>query len=127
MLYKENIALWTPYLYAKPLRYFYSGDKRLLDASVTGVEKNGTMEVVKVACGRRAGRQEVSLHPQPRAGRRRSAGSRLTVNRSRPMRVLYVESVSGDTLSATGEQREDICREQGRWAPCPSSRTASRP
>ena len=37
MLYKENIALWTPYLYAKPLRYFYSGDKRLLAASVAGV------------------------------------------------------------------------------------------
>ena len=30
MLYKEDIALWTPYLYAKPLRYFYSGDKKLL-------------------------------------------------------------------------------------------------
>src|SRR2546423_7566499 len=48
LLYKQDIALWTPYLYAKPLRYFYSGDKKLLGTSVTGVGKNGTMEVVKV-------------------------------------------------------------------------------
>src|SRR5687768_4138223 len=49
--YQQDIALLAPYLYAKPLRQLYRGDKKLLTVSAAGVEKNGAMKVVKVLAG----------------------------------------------------------------------------
>jgi hypothetical protein len=101
MLYKENIALWTPYLYAKPLRYFYSGDKTLLNASVTGVGKNGTMEVVKVlaAAGPDGKKYLCVLNRGPAVA---LGGITVDGKAIPPAANVFVESVSGDTLSATG-------------------------
>jgi len=101
MLYKENIALWTPYLYAKPLRYFYSGDKTLLTTSVAGVQKNGMMEVVKAlgGSGPDGKRYLCILNRGPAAalGTITIDGQPLASSAS-----VYVESASGDTLSAPG-------------------------
>ena len=102
MLYKETIALWTPYLYARPLRYFYSGDKKLLDASVTGIKKDGTMDVVKVLAG--AGPDGKTYLCVLNRGPAVAIGG-ITVD-GQPIPAgasVYVESVSGDSLSATGE------------------------
>jgi hypothetical protein len=100
-LYKEQIALWAPYLYAKPLRYFYSGDKNLRKASVTGVEKNGTLEVVKaLAAAGPDGRKYVCILNR---GPAVALGGITIDEQTTPAGAkVYVESVSGDTLSATG-------------------------
>ena len=101
MLYKKEIALWAPYLYAKPLRYFYRGDKSLLNASVTGVEKNGTMEVVKVLAG--AGPEGKTYLCVLNRGPAVALGGITVDGKTIPADAnVYVESVSGDTLSATG-------------------------
>jgi len=101
MLYKENIALWTPYLYAKPLRYFYSGDKTLLTTSVAGVQKNGMMEVVKALAGAGPdGKRYLCIlnrGPATALGTITIDGKPLASSAS-----VYVESASGDTLSALG-------------------------
>ena len=101
MPYKETIALWAPYLYAKPLRYFYSGDKSLLNTSVTGVEKNGTMEVVKVLAG--AGPEGKTYLGVLNRGPAVALGGITVDGKTIPSGAnVYVETVSGDTLSATG-------------------------
>jgi hypothetical protein len=101
MLYKENIALWTPYLYAKPLRYFYSGDKCLLTTSVTGVAKSGMMEVVKAQAGLGPdGKKYLCILNR---GPAVALGAVTIDDKTIPADAsLFVESVSGDTLSATG-------------------------
>jgi hypothetical protein len=101
MLYKEEIALWSPYLYAKPLRHFYSGDKSLLAASVVGIERDGTMELVKVlaAAGPDGATYLCILNRGPAA-----ALGGITIN-GKPVPLdasVRVESVSGETLSTTG-------------------------
>ena len=101
MLYKENIALWTPYLYAKPLRYFYSGDKSLLTTSVTGVAKSGMLEVVKAQAGVGPDGKKylciLNRGPAVALGRVTIDDNTIPADAN-----LFVESVSGDTLSATG-------------------------
>ena len=47
VLYKDKIALLTPYLYTKPFRHLFSGDKKLLAASVKAVENGAKAETVK--------------------------------------------------------------------------------
>jgi hypothetical protein len=100
-LYKEQIALWSPYLYAKPLRHFYSGDKSLLTASVTGVEKDGTMDVIKVLAG--AGPDGAKylciLNRGPATG---LGGITIDGKAVSSDASVHVESVSGETLSTTG-------------------------
>jgi len=100
-LYKENIALWTPYLYAKPLRYFYSGDKSLLTASVTGVAKSGTLEVVKAlaAAGPDGKRYLCILNRGPAVA---LGGITIDDKAIAASTNFYVESVSGETLLASG-------------------------
>ena len=89
------------YLYAKPLRYFYSGDKMLLNTSVTGIEKNGTMEVVKVLAG--AGPEGKTYLCVLNRGPAVALGGITADGKTIPSAAnVYVESVSGDTLSATG-------------------------
>ncbi len=101
MLYQKDIALWTPYLYAKPLRYFYSGDKTLLTASVTGAGKNGTMEVVKALAGAGPDGKKylciLNRGPAVALGGITIDGKTIPTGAS-----VQVESVSGDSLSATG-------------------------
>src|SRR6185295_14994722 len=92
---------WAPYLYAKPLRYFYSGDKTLLTASVSGVEKQGAMEVVKVLAGTGPdGKKYLCLLNRGPA----VALHAITVDGQpiAPGASVHVESVSGETLSTTG-------------------------
>ena len=101
MLYKENIALWTPYLYSKPLRYFYSGGKSLLTTSVTGVAKSGMMEVVKAQAG--VGPDGKKYLCILNRGPAVALGGVTIDDKTIPADAnLFVESVSGDTLSATG-------------------------
>ena len=100
-LYKEEIAVWSPYLYAKPLRHFYSGDKSLLSASVVGIEKDGTMEIVKVlaAAGPDGAKYLCILNRGPG-----TALGGITID-GKPVRSdasVRVESVSGETLSTMG-------------------------
>jgi hypothetical protein len=101
MLYQKDIALWTPYLYAKPLRFFYSGDKQLLDTSVTGVGKNGAMALVKALAGAGPdGKKYLCILNRGPA----VALSGITVD-GQPVpggASVHLESVSGDTLTATG-------------------------
>jgi len=47
ILYKEKIALLAPYLYTKPFRHLFSGDKKLLTASVNGAKGGGQGQTVK--------------------------------------------------------------------------------
>jgi hypothetical protein len=100
-LYKEEIALWSPYLYAKPLQFFYRGDKSLLAASVTGVEKDGTMDVIKVlaAAGPDGAKYLCILNrgPATRLGAITIDGKAVPSDAR-----VHVDSVSGETLSTTG-------------------------
>ena len=101
MLYQEKIALWAEYLYAKPLRYLYSGDKELLETSVAGAGKNGAMEVVKAlaAAGPDGKKYLCVLNRGPAA-----ALDTITID-GKPLASsasVHVESASGDTLSAPG-------------------------
>ena len=101
MLYQKDIALWTPYLYSKPLRHFYSGDKTLLTASVTGAGKNGTMEIVKVLAG--AGPDGKKYLCILNRGPAVALGGITIDGKTIPSGAsVHVESVSGDSLSATG-------------------------
>ncbi|HEY2572696.1 MAG TPA: hypothetical protein VGH65_01465, partial [Verrucomicrobiaceae bacterium] len=101
MLYQKDIALWASYLYAKPLRPFYSGDKSLLPASVTGVASRGTMELVKVLAGAGPdGRKYVCIL---------NRGPAISLDEifldGEPMvhdAVVHLESISGDALTASG-------------------------
>ena len=101
MTYQKDVALWSPYLYAKPLRYFYGGDKKLLSVSVAGVEKNGTMEVVKaLAAAGPDGKEYLCIlnrGPAVALGSITVDGQPLVTGAN-----VFVESVSGDTLTATG-------------------------
>ena len=101
LLYKEDIALWTSYLYAKPLRHFYSGDKSLLAASVTGVAKSGTLEVVKAlaAAGPDGKRYLCILNRGPAVA---LGGITIDDKTIAADANVYVESVSGETLLASG-------------------------
>jgi len=47
VIYKDKIALLTPYLYTKPFRHLFSGDKKLLAASVKAAENGAKGETVK--------------------------------------------------------------------------------
>jgi len=111
-LYKEEIALWSPYLYAKPLRHFYSGDKSLLAASVTGVEKDGTMDVIKVlaAAGPDGAKYLCILNRGPATG----LGGITIDGKAVPSNAsVHVESVSGETLSTTGGALKVFAGERG--------------
>jgi hypothetical protein len=101
MLYKENIALWTPYLYAKPLRHLYSGDKSLLTAAATGVAKNGTMEIVKAlaATGPDDKRYLCVLNRGPAVA---LGGVWIDEKAIARDASVFVESVSGEERSASG-------------------------
>lgn len=99
--FQKDIAWWSGYLYAKPLRQFYSGDKSLLSASVNGVEKQGAMEVVKVlaSAGPDGKKYLCILNRGPAI-----ALNAITVNGA-PIAAdakVHVESVSGDTLTTAG-------------------------
>ncbi|MDZ4403270.1 EF-hand domain-containing protein [Prosthecobacter sp.] len=110
--YQQDIALWSPYLYAKPLRQFYSGDKSLLTAAVVGVgvgvgcgvwgvEKQGAMEVVKaLASAGPDGKKYLCILNRGLA----IALNAITVD-GKPLASdasVHIESVSGDTLTTTG-------------------------
>jgi len=100
-LYQKDIALWAEYLYAKPLRYLYSGNKKLLETSAAGVEKNGAMEVVKAltAAGPDGKKYLCVLNRGPAAALGAITIDGKTLASSASVRV---ESASGDTLSAPG-------------------------
>jgi hypothetical protein len=101
MTYQPDIALWASYLYMKPLRYFYQGDQRLLNAAVSGGEKRGSMEPVKVLAGAGAdGRKYVCILNRGPA----LALKALTVDGKALAgdATVHVESVSGETLTSTG-------------------------
>jgi hypothetical protein len=99
--YKQDIALWSPYLYAKPLRYFYSGDKKLLAASVSGAGKSGDMDLVKVLAGAGPdGKKYVCILNRGPA----LALGAISVD-GKPVGSdtnIYVESVAGNSLTAVG-------------------------
>ena len=101
-LYREKIELLTPYLYTKPFRRLFSGDKKLLDATVQGVGKNGNEEVVKaLAAVGTDGRKYVYLlnsGPAVALGRLSVDGATLPAG----LRV-EVESVWSDPASASGD------------------------
>lgn len=101
-LYRENIELLTPYLYTKPFRHLFSGDKKLLDATVPGVGKNGNEEVVKaLAAVGTDGRKYVYLlnsGPAAAVGRLSVDGATLPAG----LRV-EVESVWSDPASTSGD------------------------
>ncbi|HEY6166535.1 MAG TPA: hypothetical protein VI454_00755 [Verrucomicrobiae bacterium] len=101
LLYQKDISLWSAYLYSKPLRHFYSGDKTLLTASGAGAGKNGAMEVVKVlAAAGPDGKKYLCIlnrGPAVALGGITIDGKTIPAGAS-----VQVESVSGDTLSATG-------------------------
>jgi hypothetical protein len=101
--YQKDIALWSSYLYVKTLRDFYSGDKSLLSTSVSGVPKDGAMEVVKVlaAAGADGKKYLCILNRGPSI-----ALESVTVDGKPvvPDADMHVEMVSGDTLTATGAQ-----------------------
>ena len=101
MLYQKDIALFSPYLYAKPLRYLYSGDKKIMQTSVEGVAKNGTMEVVKALAGAGPDGKKylciLNRGPATALGAITVDGKTLSSGAS-----VSVESVSGDSLSTTG-------------------------
>ena len=100
-IYKKDIALWSPYLYAKPLRYFYGGDKNLLQTSVTGVNKDGTMEMVKALAA--AGPDGTNYLCVLNRGPAIALGGIAVDGKSVASGVsVRVESVSGETLSTTG-------------------------
>jgi hypothetical protein len=101
VLYKEEIALWSPYLYAKPLRHFYRGDKSLLTASVTGAAKNGPLEVIKAlaAVGPDGVKYLCVLNRGPAAA---LAGITVDGKAVSSDTNVRVESVSGETLTTTG-------------------------
>jgi len=100
-IYKKDIALWSPYLYAKPLRYFYGGDKNLLQTSVTGVKKDGTMELIKTlaAVGPDGTKYLCVLNRGPAVALGGIAVDGKPIPSGASVRV---ESVTGDTLSTTG-------------------------
>jgi pimeloyl-ACP methyl ester carboxylesterase len=101
-LYREKIELLTPYLYTKPFRHLFSGDKKLLDATVPGVEKKGNEEVVKaLAAVGTDGRKYVYLlnsGPAVAVGRLSVDGATLPAG----LRV-EVESVWGDPAFTSGD------------------------
>jgi len=100
-LYREEIALWSPYLYAKPLRFFYSGDKSLLKASISGVEKDGTMDVIKVLAA--AGPDGAKYFCILNRGPGTALGAITIDDKTVPSDTsVRVESVSGETLSTAG-------------------------
>lgn len=99
--YQKDIALWSGYLYAKPLRHFYSGDQSLLSASTSGVEKQGAMDVVKVLASKGPdGRRYLCILNRGPA----VALGTITVDGEPvlPESEIRVESVSGDALTTVG-------------------------
>ncbi|MCW2573745.1 MAG: hypothetical protein JWO88_3803 [Frankiales bacterium] len=101
MTYQQDIALWASYLYLKPLRYFYRGDQTILNASVSGIEKRGSMDLVKVLAGAGSdGKKYVCILNRGPA----LALNAITVDGKAIAgeASLHVESVSGDSLSTTG-------------------------
>lgn len=109
--YRQDIALWASYLYAKPLRYFFSGDKSLLPASVSGVEPDQAMEVVKAIAGVGPdGKKYVCILNRGPAVPLRQ----LTLD-GKPIAndtVAQVESVSGETLSTNGASVKNLVGSQ---------------
>ncbi|MCX7011447.1 MAG: hypothetical protein NTW86_02565, partial [Candidatus Sumerlaeota bacterium] len=52
LLYKKNILLRSPYLYTKPFRYLFSGDKALLETSINGAVQDGSFATLKALAAR---------------------------------------------------------------------------
>jgi len=102
LTYKGDIALWSAYLYAKPLRYFYSGDKSLLAASVSGAGKRGAMDVVKVLAGAGPDGKKylciLNRGPAVALGAITVDGNRIAAETN-----IHVESVSGESLTTVGD------------------------
>ncbi len=109
--YKKDIALWSPYLYVKPLRTFYSGDKKLLASSATGGGKDGEMELVKTlaATGPDGHKYLCVLNrgPARALGELKVDGRAISDSTS-----VRVESVCGDSLSTTGAALKTFVGEQ---------------
>ena len=101
-LYREKIDLLTPYLYTKPFRHLFSGDKKLLDAIVQDVGKNGNEDVVKAlaAVGTDGCKYVYLLNSGPAVavGRLSVDGATLPAG----LRV-EVESVWSDPASTSGD------------------------
>jgi hypothetical protein len=99
--YQKDIALWSGYLYVKPLRHFYSGDQSLLSASVSGVATNGAMEVVRAlaSVGPNGKKYLCILNRGPAhpLGSIIVDGIPIAFDAS-----MKMESVSGETLATTG-------------------------
>ena len=100
-IYQKDIALWTPYLYAKAVRCFYSGDKKLLPSSVNGGGKDGPMELVKTlaATGPDGRKYLCVLNRGPAVA---LGGLTVDGNALAPGASVRLESVSGDSLSSPG-------------------------
>jgi len=101
ILYKEKISLLTPYLYTKPFRHLFSGDKKLLAASVKGAKNAVQTEAVRaLAAAGPDGRKYLYIlnsGPAVALGRLTVDGEALPAG----LRV-QVESVFGDAAAVSG-------------------------
>jgi len=99
VIYKDKIALLTPYLYTKPFRHLFSGDKKLLAASVKAAENGAKAETVKaLAAAGPDGRKYLYMlnsGPAVPLGKVAVDGNPLPAE----LRV-QVESVFGDAVAA---------------------------
>jgi len=100
-VYREKIVLLTPYLYSKPFRHLFSGDKRLLTASVKGPKGDGQGQTVKaLAAASPDGRKFLYLlntGPSVALGRVTFDAEALSDGL-----VVQIESAFGDPASPPG-------------------------
>lgn len=101
MTYRKDIALWSGYLYAKPLRHLFNGGQSLLKTSVRGAGKSGAMDLVKaLACSGADGKKHLCLlNRGPSVPLQNIAIDGKAVA---PDALVHVESVSGESLDTTG-------------------------
>ena len=96
VIYKDKIALLASYLYTKPFRHLFAGDKKLLDASVKEPKENRAGQTVKaLAAAGPDGRKYLYLinsGPAVALGTLAIDGETLPADQR-----LQVESVFGDS------------------------------
>jgi len=99
VIYKDKIALLASYLYTRPFRHLFAGDKKLLAASVKGPKENSAGQTVKaLAAAGPDGRKYLYMlnsGPAVPLGKVAVDGNPLPAE----LRV-QVESVFGDAVAA---------------------------
>ena len=103
-LYKKDIALLAPYFYTKPFRHLFSGDKKLLAASVKAPANGaGTQAVKALAAAGPDGRTYLYLL---NSGAAVSLGKVAMDGKALPAGLrVQVESAFGGEASAVGAAR----------------------